>query len=243
MLWKVTPLIAEWLSCDNNVLRQTSILTPSSTVVEVGCGVNGLIALSVAPSIAHYIATDQEYVLKVLRQNIDDNTVSEPRGKVKPAGRRKAGGSGKAANGALQPARNSSNIHLTTLDWEVDEIQGFPRTIHELTGSDTAATDVDVVIGCDCIYNSYLIKPFVAACAEFCRLREASALHRGERPDPTLLIIAQQLRMADVFESWITEMKKAFKVWRAPEEMFRSIPLLKEGSGFVVHFAVLDRAD
>src|SRR5437016_4837407 len=73
VLWKVTPLVAAWLVNKDNFLWQNSILTDEATIVELGCGISGLIGLSMAPLLARYILTDQSYVVKHLKHNIAAN--------------------------------------------------------------------------------------------------------------------------------------------------------------------------
>ncbi|KAK2759348.1 hypothetical protein FQN54_002826 [Arachnomyces sp. PD_36] len=74
VLWKITPLIATWLTSKAlNPLWASSILTPTSTVVELGCGISGLIPICLAPLVGHYIATDQEYVQRLVGENLAAN--------------------------------------------------------------------------------------------------------------------------------------------------------------------------
>lgn len=116
-------------------------------MVELGCGVSGLLALSLAPSVGHYIATDQEYVRKVFRENLAANLTSNPNpasartGKhnnksAKTGARRrqnlqkqaKQNQSAAAASDRQQQqqqinqADNSTHANITfvPLDWEVD---------------------------------------------------------------------------------------------------------------------------
>ncbi|KAF2403304.1 hypothetical protein EJ06DRAFT_271849 [Trichodelitschia bisporula] len=96
VVWQVTPRVAQWLSVESNFLFASGLLDSTSHVLELGCGVAGVVALVLAPQVASYIATDQEYVLKHLRQNIADN-----------AGR----GKGKRANITVRP-----------LDWETSSV-------------------------------------------------------------------------------------------------------------------------
>ena len=54
---------------------------------------------------------------------------------------------------------------------------------------------------------------------------------------PTLVLIAQQLRSHLVFEEWLGEFSKSFRVWRVPGEMLGEE--LQVTKGFVVHVGVL----
>lgn len=112
------------------------------------------------------------------------------------------------------------------LDWETDSIANLPIP-------STTESGFDVVLASDCIYNAHLIPPLVQTLFEAASLRS-----QGESVDPTLCIVAQQLRSDEIFESWLGEfMEKGFRVWRVPDEML--VEGLREGSGFVVHFGVL----
>lgn len=93
----------------------------------------------------------------------------------------------------------------------------------------------DVVLACDCIYNDTLIKPLVQTCVDVCNLRELDASKVGK--EPTVVVVAQQLRSDEVFESWLREFMRAFRVWRMPDE--RLIDGLKTDSGFVIHVGIL----
>jgi hypothetical protein len=143
-VWKVTPLFSTWLSSPTNFLFASSLLSPTSTVLELGAGVSGIVALSLAPKVAHYTATDQDYVLKLLRQNIAENidTVFPKQKKGK-----------KVINGNGSTER----IQTKSLDWETDDVSQSPP--------------VDLIIACDCIYNESLIEPLNSTCAALCRLR------------------------------------------------------------------------
>lgn len=211
VVWKITPLFADWIASPANTLFKNAILAPDSTVLELGCGVSGIVALTLAPAIQRYIATDQGYVLKLLRENIAENAVT--------SGSRTARGSKSKSKNREQPKQLGSNIDITTLDWETD-IPSLP------------SNGVDAVIACDCIYNDALIDPFVTTCVDICKLRV-----QGK---PTVCIIAQQLRSADVMESWLRAFYSHFRVWRMPDELLT--PGLREDTGFVVHLGVLRQA-
>jgi hypothetical protein len=146
VVWKVTPRFAEWISSPKNFLFASSLLSPDSSVLELGAGVSGIVALSLGPKVSRYTATDQSYVLKILRQNIVENLdVVLPQKK-----------SAKKSSKKQAPA--DDRITATELDWEI-------------TGTSHLAP-VDLVIACDCIYNEALIEPLNSTCAAICRLRE-----------------------------------------------------------------------
>ncbi|KAF1834026.1 hypothetical protein BDW02DRAFT_352735 [Decorospora gaudefroyi] len=214
-VWAITPLLSTWLSSPSNPFTKHSLLTPKSSILELGAGVSGILALTLGPKVSQYTATDQSYVLKLLRQNIAENlnTVFPP---PKKAGR----GSNKKG-GSSSGGSSEGRINVQALDWETD--------------TPSHLSPVDMVVACDCIYNESLIEPLNSMCAAICTLRQEE-----EGGSPTLCLIAQQLRSPDVFEAWIKNFCAKFSVWRVPDRLLDVG--LREGSGFVVHIGVLKRA-
>jgi hypothetical protein len=217
VVWKVTPLFATWISSPTNFLFTNQLITPSSTILELGAGVSGIVALCLGSRVASYTATDQDYVLKLLRQNIAENlgTVipvkkNSGRGSKKHQGHSKSGGGGGGGGGGID------RITTLELDWETD------ATFH--------LNPVDMIVACDCVYNEALVEPLNATCAALCRLKEGSG-------SPTLCLIAQQLRSPEVFETWLKSFHRSFHVWQVPDSMLGEG--LKEGSGFVVHVGIV----
>lgn len=203
------------MSSPTNFLFTSYVLSPSSTILELGAGVSGIVALSLGPKVSKYTATDQSYVLKLLRQNITENLDA-----VLPPAKKQKGKAGKKT-GAAEGERK---IEAVELDWETSEVSHLQP--------------VDLVIAADCIYNEALIEPLNSTCAAICKLRstsDAELPHDEKRP--TLCIIAQQLRSPDVFEAWLKSFHRLFDVWRVPDGMLDEG--LREGSGFVVHVGVV----
>ncbi|GLA42134.1 hypothetical protein AnigIFM63309_010462 [Aspergillus niger] len=264
VLWKITPLIAEWLSNNTttttnkpNPLWTNNILTPTSTIVELGSGISALLALSLSPKIAHYIATDQEYVQRLFRQNLDENANTiTTRGSKSKSGKKSSKASSSSAARRSQQGNgngNSSNVVFTSLDWELDVADSLKESLGLCTATASSGNDgeeeeeddkgFDVVVSCDCIYNEALVAPFVRTCADLCRLRPVyTPPVDGERSSgtgrtPTVCVIAQQQRSPEVFEAWLRETLRVFRVWRVSDEMLGE--KLMSGSGYLVHVLVL----
>lgn len=216
VVWKITPLFAEWIANPTNVLFQSGLLNTSSHILELGCGISGIIGLVTAPKVGRYFATDQDYVLKTLRENLKENETVYTASKLEKRSRKSKQTSSDV----------TSNIDCRTLDWETDS---FSNLYHELGLDPSSEESIDVIIACDCIYNSHLVDPLVNTCAEICRLAPVSK--------PTLCVVAQQLRSPEVFEEWLNAFYQKFKVWRVPDELL--VDGLKEESGFVMHFGLL----
>jgi predicted nicotinamide N-methyase len=224
VVWKITPLFAEWAITSANLLFEHHILTSSSVVLELGCGISGIIGLALSPLIKSYVLTDQNYVLKLLNQNLLENEhvhSSSSKGRKNTAKSKR----GTDSTNMVQPA---SNIIARELDWEVDEVTP------SLTMSESDRS-FDAIIACDCIYNDSLIEPLVQTCIDSCKLRQSDPSYDSNKP--TICIVAQQLRSPEVFEGWLKAFHKAFVVWRIPDE--EMIEGLKSDSGFVVHIGKL----
>ena len=217
MVWKVTPLFAEWLSSDRNVFFQSGILDGESLLLELGAGISGLIALSLAPKVKRYLATDQDYVLKILRENIAQNygrTTSHP----KRQGARRKGSTETRTD-------RTPTIDVIHLDWETSSASSVYVQTNLVADQDHIAA----VIAADCIYNEALIQPLVETCSDVCRL--------APEEKPTLCIIVQQLRSPDVFEQWLNAFHSRFRVWRVPDELLSEE--LKVKNGFAMHVGIL----
>ncbi|KAJ5427003.1 hypothetical protein N7465_002073 [Penicillium sp. CMV-2018d] len=237
----VPRLSEEWITNPSNPLWTTSLLSQTSTVAELGTGISALVALVLAPSVRHYIATDQEYVRKLFRMNLDANAsigVSSSNSKAK--GKSKGSKSSKSVSNST--AKRVDNISFTTLDWETDQAASLKECmdsddVHGQDEEEEGGEDkgFDLLLSCDCIYNEALVAPFVRTCAEICRLRPAYVPGSEEpRPHrkPTVCIIAQQQRSPEVFETWLRETMREFRVWRLSDDVLGEG--LKSGSGYLV---------
>ncbi|KAK2741564.1 hypothetical protein FQN57_005547 [Myotisia sp. PD_48] len=211
VLWQVTPLLAGWLCSENNPLFKSSLLSLDSIVVELGCGVSGLLAASVAPKIGHYIATDQEYVRRLFCENLEANVPKKTADPINPFGKKQKHQQGmrqslrkKQAQRSVQcrdSNRTAGNIIFCSLDWELDDPTALKESVmsnatsfsqvvakgpDDKTGAGQHGIDLgfDLLVGCDCIYNDALVPPFVRACADICGLRPpAPEPMTSEQPD------------------------------------------------------------
>ncbi|QPH15930.1 hypothetical protein C2857_000462 [Epichloe festucae Fl1] len=180
MLWKVSPPFAEWLSSPGNPLFR-AMLTPSSAVLELGCGISPLNALAAAPRVAHYVLSDQSYVRKLVSRNLVEN-------QSQPCARQRTG-----------TGTGTGSIAFRALDWEQDEVT---------PGLAAPARWFDAVIATDCVYNYALVDPFVRTCVDACLLsvrerRVGDGACAGDGACVCVCVIAQQLRDHDVFRAWL----------------------------------------
>lgn len=224
VVWKITPLFAEWIAWEENVFFKTSALDADSTVLELGCGVSGILGLTVSTKVRSYIATDQEYVFKLLKQNLEANSTQSSFSRDSKQQGRKAV--------ARRMVRASTNIEVVALDWESSLISSLPSLFGLGSSNSTDRSDIDVIVACDCVFNEALIDPFVGTCDTLCRLAKTNSSRK-----PTICIIAQQIRSHLVFEAWLLAFCSKFRVWRVPDRLL--LQGLREDSGFVIHVGIL----
>lgn len=214
-IWATSVRFAQWISSPDNVLFKHDILGASSSVLELGSGISGLVGCVLSPRVQRVVLTDQQYTLKLLKENVAANVVQDA-------------GKGKKQPRWTNQNQSGNNIAVEALDWETDSIPPF------LTAT-SLPSGVDVVLACDCIYNYALIEPFTQACADICRVRQQNS--ELDESKPTVCVVAQHLRQPDVFEEWAEVFTRTFRTWRIPSELLGEA--LGEGSGFAVHIAVL----
>lgn len=215
VLWKVTPLLASWLSSFPSVLSDLDALHSDSVVVELGCGLTGLIGQVLSRSVRRYILTDQPLIVKHLKANLLDSAPLEKRTGTKS---KKKSATGK-----------QDVLKVMALDWEEDAATNLKA------GLPTDAM-IDLLILCDCVYNEHLIKPLVQTCVDTCALGSGDG-DGSLSGSPTVVLVAQQLRSDVIFELFLEAMMDQFEVWRVPEE--RIAANLAPGSGYAVHLAIL----
>lgn len=211
MMWKVTPRVAEWLTSPQCILWKSCIIKSSTNVVELGCGVAGLIGLVLSPLIATYVLTDQAYVLKYLRENVVSNM---------PTLNDKKRSKGMKSDPSLASNRSPS-LQIMHLDWERDSAENLRSSL-------PSGSNIDVLLLCDCIYNTYLIRPLIQVCTEICKMNDSKT---------TVVLIAQQIRTDDVFEEWLSRFLEEFLVWRIKDDFLPAT--LQSMSGYVIHAALL----
>ncbi|KAK4165256.1 hypothetical protein QBC43DRAFT_36327 [Cladorrhinum sp. PSN259] len=232
VVWKISPLFSAFISSPTSPLFTSSLLSPFSTVIELGCGISALVGLLLAPRVFRYVLTDQSYVAKLVEQNIAENHSSSSRstsnsGK-KSKSKKPSSSTGVVVVGGGGGGAGGGELLFKPLDWETSKV-----SLGEW-GS------YDLLIATDCIYNDALIEPLVDTCVDVCRLRSLENDEQsegGERKEPTVCVIAQQLRDDTVFEGWLRKFMEGFVVWRCADEKLPEG--FRTGDGFVVHFGVL----
>ncbi|KIX96175.1 uncharacterized protein Z520_07953 [Fonsecaea multimorphosa CBS 102226] len=209
VIWKITPLLAAWLMSLPPIL--SGVLHDTAVVVELGCGVTGLLGLVLSRLVQCYVLTDQPYVVKYLRENIAANSTSA---KGKKNHRKRPNEKTVAQEECLK---------ILPLDWEADSVANLKSAI-------PPGAVIDLLVLCDCVYNEYLISPLVQTCVDACRLTSSAT-------KSTMVLVAQQLRSDTVCELFLAALMQEFNVWRIPDQELSS--QLRSDSGYVVHLATL----
>jgi len=214
VLWKITPLVAAWLATLPPILGDLGILYKDATILELGCGVTGLIGLTLARTVSSYIFSDQAYIMRYLRENLLANAQKTSDRPTKHS---------KANQHAGKSKFDLEKLKTVTLDWERDSAENVRQVLRP-------SERIDTVIVCDCVYNDYLIRPLVQTCADICGLGSKDG-------GCTKLLVAQQLRSDSIFESFMQALMEKFHVWRMPDDHLSTE--LRTGSGYAVHVAML----
>ncbi|CAK7270846.1 Ribosomal protein lysine methyltransferase [Sporothrix epigloea] len=243
VLWKITPAVAEWLRRSDNVFFAAAdgpgVLGPDSAVIELGCGIAGIIGLALAGKCAKTTSPPpvSRKRFKGTRTRSTASAATGPTVAFTNTVARYVLTDQPYVSKFLQLNLQENGVSTTDrvcfcpLDWELDIIRPGDR---HLGGQASFAA----VLACDCIYNEALVAPLVQTCVSLCRLRETES-ERGK--GPTLCIVAQQLRDADVFSAWLAAFAASFCVWRVPEALLT--PPLRPEAGFAVHVGVLKEAE
>lgn len=206
--WQTAVFFADWAAADPRCFLYKKL--KNSVVLELGAGVSAVLASVLGPESKHYVASDQAHVVKLTRENLEKNVISQKYTSVTTEKRfsqepRK-----------LSPEERWSKIDVVALDWEFPE-QGFSK-VEELTGN----REVDYILACDTIYNTYLVAPFVAC------MKRAMGPH-------SVAVVAMQLRDESVTEAFLEAVFDAnLRVFRVRDDCLT--PELIQG--FVVYCLV-----
>lgn len=222
-LWKITPAFASWIASPYNFLFRNNVLNADSVVLELGAGISGIVGLCLAPLVKQYILTDQEYVLKMLKQNVDQNKPEQQSSKERHR-KTSARDNARGANTADRVGR----LEILPLDWETSDVRGIESQLD---------TRPSILVAADCIFNPAIIGPFVSTLADLSVLGN----NQGR---PVISFIAQQLRSPDVFAEWLETMLRRFNVWRIREKALHvsrsgEDARLAISNGFLVHVCFL----
>jgi predicted nicotinamide N-methyase len=249
-VWQASLRLAEWFCWPENPL-DVLLEQRNGTALELGSGISGIVPCVLAPRLRRFVATDQGYLLKTLRENIENNKVSMTSSSGLSSKRHASSLKSHIAPSHRPPRRvqntrslHDDNIAVLPLDWETDDVASF-MSAHDL------AAGVDLLLASDCIYNYALIDAFVQTCTQICQQRRRQQQQqdhyepRNVATDPdseiifaaTVLLVAQQMRQPEVFEQWLETTMRTFRVWRVPDDLL--MEGFRTGTGFALHLAIL----
>ncbi|KAF8416151.1 hypothetical protein EV426DRAFT_434201 [Tirmania nivea] len=235
VVWSLTPLLASFLTSPTNPLAVHGILTPQATILELGSGVSSIMALSFAVAPPHLrpariVLSDQEYVLRIARQNVENNLHAAGQWeKVREDARpifvsyKITGSTRKIPSpSASSPSKLVSVapliLDLISLDWERDSLHHHPAF-----SQGSGICHISLVVVADCIYNESLIPPLIETCVDACSTTSTSFnnVHpsRPSNESGTLVLIALELRSPDVLDYFLEQFTRYFKVWRMPDSL------------------------
>ena len=225
-VWRASVSMAEWLLSSQNPFACIEPMTShlaERAVIELGCGVSPLLALSMRDKVKRFIATDQPYVLGSFDQNLKHNFRFSAK---------RSNDNGRKTAKSVETSRN--NIETMSLDWEHHDIaKQLEVAVRSAPGrsSDSSREQLAMVVACDCVYNEDLIEPFVQACKTICGVQRRA----GE--GDAICLIGQQIRSPDVLELWMASMVQHFRLFRINSTYMAQGFL--PASGFIAHIAVL----
>lgn len=148
--WQTTSFLVDWILtnplCPFYSIFKDAKLRNNLSILELGTGISSIIASIIGPRTKNYIATDQKHILKLSKENFNNNVVSN-------------NFSSSTLNKKAINSVSNSTINFIDFDWEFPEqglLEYFSLSDHEVMP--------DLIIACDTIYNDYLISPFLNTC-------------------------------------------------------------------------------
>jgi len=186
VLWSITPHLARYLLSPRTPF--SPLLTSTTTVLELGCGVAAVLAATLGTRVGSYLQSDLASMTKLAALNL-------------------------AANLPPLPRRKPANYHppdVSTIDvdWENTDLPSHPalRTLGRPLG---------MVIASDCVYNEGLVPAFVDTLEAACKLHRDGDESEAQK---TVVLVAQETRSPDVMECFLTTFMERFVVYRVPDD-------------------------
>ena len=66
-IWATSVRVAQWIADPENALFKHNVLGHTSSVLELGSGISGVVGCVLAPRVQRLVLTDQQYTLKLLK--------------------------------------------------------------------------------------------------------------------------------------------------------------------------------
>ncbi|KAG8930689.1 hypothetical protein FRC02_003791 [Tulasnella sp. 418] len=197
VLWRASVHLARYLLMEHHFPPQTPLLSPpklkSARVLELGAGV-GFLATLLSPLVEHYTVTDIGPLLPLIRKNVIRN---------------------------LPSTIAKESVTVAELDWldiQQASTPSWRQKLFPTLKEDNLSPLYDLIICCDCIYNTSLVPPLVATINHCC-----SGVG-------SVVLVVVELREEDVLREFLTawldsDLPRIWKVWRIPEDKlgFRTV--------------------
>ncbi|KAG9050666.1 hypothetical protein FS837_003393 [Tulasnella sp. UAMH 9824] len=150
----------------------------TARVLELGAGI-GLLACALGPLTGHYTVTDIEALVPLLRKNVSRSVPSS----------------------SGQPAR----VEVTDFDWVA--LQNAPKSRRSAVFDVEEHGPFDLVLCCDCIYNTELVPPLV------------EAINYATTSSGTVVLVVAELREEDVLREFLATWLESgsWEIWRLSE--------------------------
>ncbi|RPA87552.1 hypothetical protein BJ508DRAFT_300808 [Ascobolus immersus RN42] len=204
VVWRLSIPLAEFLL--ENFSSSNAFLNSNSTVLELGSGSSGVMALTVGRKVKRWIASDIDAIYRPLIRNLSENLGdewSEKDGMFTQTGGKKPKGKKKVNTSTSSPTESS--IEVVVINWEQTDLRS--NSVFR-SGTGGVNMKIDMIVCTDCVYNIALIKPLIDTMVEASRLTHEA---HGVYP---LVLVAQEVRADDVLEAFLTTFAELFEVWR-----------------------------
>lgn len=147
-------------------------------MLELGAGI-GLLACALSSLTRHYTVTDIPAPVPLLRKNVSRDTLST--------------------------TAQSSRVTVTDFDWVT--LQNAPKSRRSAVFDIEELGPFDLILCCDCIYNTELVPPLV------------EAINYAVSPSGTVVLIVAELREEDVLREFLSTWLESgsWEIWRLPE--------------------------
>ncbi|CEP61413.1 S-adenosylmethionine-dependent methyltransferase LALA0_S03e02300g [Lachancea lanzarotensis] len=211
VVWSTTPFFLQWLlysptghvfahggtlECETETNSKTCIIPaifsdirleseeqPLRQIVELGCGVAGILGITLGNYVDKYVYTDQKALLDRLKHNVAAN-VDEMRMR----------GMESSTLGFDLPRKTPlrTQMDVLSLDWE--KFDPRPAKLHPLLKPQRTA--IVTILSLDVVYNEYLIEPY---------LRTVQGLLRAykELGHVSYALVGIQLRDQEIIQSFL----------------------------------------
>ncbi|KAH3901994.1 S-adenosylmethionine-dependent methyltransferase SCDLUD_001782 [Saccharomycodes ludwigii] len=237
VLWQSSPLFIKWLLYQESASffrnghtssdSKDTILPlcdESTILLELGCGISGILPIILSNYVCTYIATDQNSILNKLKKNILSNINEINKREVIS----KTLGITKSQDEEFENYKQSKNdnhntkkevvLEICPLDWEHPMSPATDLFLNTLITSPLKQNNNLLILAMDVIYNTYLIEPFLSTIDTIFQKYSKKNFFSGK----VQCFVGIQLRTQDVVEEFLIKAveKHQFMVKFIDDPMF-----------------------